>query len=149
MLSFVLVFLLAQLVYLFFLHEHTHVKSVLDVLSCKIKLLVSPLNIEVEYSIVSSHSYPLVVLTINMCFIGPKKSKSSRSWTPYCSRRKLSYSKLHLESLSHRQRFPWRTRSSPPFSCVKLPTKIRRPVKLTLQSVLFSVCALDWGKRST
>ena len=50
--------------------------SLLDVLSCKIKSLLSPLNIEVEYSIVSSHSYPLVVRTINMCFIRPKNRKA-------------------------------------------------------------------------
>ena len=50
--------------------------SVLDVLSCKIKSLLSPLNIKVEYSIVSSHSYPLVVFTINMCFIRPKNLKA-------------------------------------------------------------------------
>ena len=51
--------------------------SVLDVLSCKIKLLVSPLNIEVEYSIVSSHYYPLVVLTINMFYWAKKIEKQS------------------------------------------------------------------------
>lgn len=113
MLSFVLVFRLAHLYTISFYMNRLKIARVLVLLWCKIKSLLSPLNIEVECSIVSSHSYPLVVLTINMCFIRPKKSIRSRSWTPYCSRRNFSHSKFHLESLSHR-----RTRSLPPFSWV-------------------------------
>ena len=73
---------------------------VLDLLSCKIKSFLSPLNIEVEYSIASSHSYPLVVLTINMCSLRPKKSKVDHG-----------HSIVHVESLVI-QSFIWKAFST-------------------------------------